>query len=278
MTGRRRKGARRLADVSPDDLSAFNQGKLETITLVEWLAIDMRVLVRHIAPAVGLAEDAEALGQVADELAGLRITRRLRGMGQALFRCLRGRKDAVTTERALASHPSEMVRSWAAYAVAADATLDLSERLRRVRPFAADHHGSVGEIAWDSLRPYLSADLSRALSLLVPWVQDPDANVRRCAVEATRPRGVWCAHIEALKQHPEQARPLLEPVRADASNYVQRSVANWLNDASKTRPEWVRALCTRWQRESPGAATAWITRHALRTLRRQQGQRNDAAA
>ena len=48
----------------------------------------------------------------------------------------------------------------------------------------------------------------------------------------------------------------------------KRSVGNWLNDASKSRPEWVRALAKEWGRTSKTAETAWIVRHALRTLRK----------
>jgi 3-methyladenine DNA glycosylase AlkC len=109
------------------------------------------------------------------------------------------------------------------------------------------------------------------LKLLEPWVRDRDEGVRRCAVEATRPRGVWTRHLEELEAEPERARRLLEPVRSDPSDYVRRSVGNWLNDASKSRPEWVRSLAAEWRRASKTAETAWIVRHALRTLRKGGG-------
>jgi hypothetical protein len=80
--------------------------------------------------------------------------------------------------------------------------------------------------------------------------------------------GVWCAHLNALKDEPSKALPLLEAVRADASRYVQLSIANWLNDASKHQPDWVRATAERWLAESPCGETRWIVNHALRTLRK----------
>jgi len=42
-------------------------------------------------------------------------------------------------------------------------------------------------------------------------------------------------------------------------------VSNWLNDAAKSRADWVRALVQQWRREGSSAATARICRRALRT-------------
>ena len=41
------------------------------------------------------------------------------------------------------------------------------------------------------------------------------------------------------------------------------------NDASKSQPDWVQAVCTRWLDESPTKETAYIVKRALRTLRKQ---------
>jgi len=47
---------------------------------------------------------------------------------------------------------------------------------------------------------------------------------------------------------------------------VQNSVANWLNDASKTQGPWVESVCTRWLIESPCESTRYIVRRARRTI------------
>ena len=249
-----RKGARRMAEIPADVLRGLNEGRLETVTLVEWLAIDQAALARAAGLPASAVDEAE-------RLAGEGVTRRLRGIGAAI--------DASGVDvEPLATHTSDMVRAWAAFALAADPTVSLEERLSRTRRFAADRSMATRECAWDSFRPYVADELERGLALLEPWVHDPDPNIRRAAVEGTRPRGVWTRHIEELKREPGRGLPLLEPVRSDASDYVRRAVANWLNDASKTRPDWVRERCDRWLAESPTAETGWIVRHAQRTLRR----------
>jgi 3-methyladenine DNA glycosylase AlkC len=264
----RRKGARRMSEIPPAVLRALNRGEEETITLVEWLAIDVRQLARAVVRELALGAKGGPVLDAADELYSQGVMARSRGMGAAwLAAAPRGKARAALLER-LAKHRADVVRSWAAYSLAADAELGLVPRLAAARRFAADPHMAVRECAWDTIRPYLAADLEHGIALLRPWVRDRDPAVRRCAVEATRPRGVWCAHLEPLKREPELARPLLDPVRSDESLYVRRSVGNWLNDASKSQPAWVQGLCRRWRRESPTPETRWITSRGERTMGR----------
>jgi 3-methyladenine DNA glycosylase AlkC len=267
-----RKGPVRRADVPAAVLEALNAGKLETLTLAEWLAVDQATLLRNVLPEVGLKREAAgilaAYGAARDRD---RAEVGARGLGVILHEALTGHAKREAVLEAISSHASDLVRAWATYIYKADARIPLAKRLRIMKRFAADSNMSVRECAWTSIRPYIAAELETGLRLLEPWVRDEDANVRRCAVEATRPRAVWAPHIPEMKARPEQAAVLLEPVKADPSRYVQNAVGNWLNDASKTRPDWVSALCARWERESPSRETQYIVRRALRTLRKASG-------
>jgi len=262
----KRKAYCKRADIPAQLLRRFNRGQESPVSLAEWLAVDSAALMAAVLPDLGLGEFVANMQEVCTEADGTMA--RLRAIGVALHEIIDGQDDAAGVYDAMASHRCSVVREWAAMVVSATRELSLGRRLVMMRRFAGDENMCVREIAWASYRPFLVADLPAAVELLVPWVRDDDPLIRRCAVESTRPRGVWCQHIAALKEAPEMALPLLDPVRSDADRYVQKSVANWLNDASKTRAEWVQALCDRWRDQSPTKDTAWITNHALRTLRK----------
>lgn len=263
----RRKGFVRRADIPAELLEDLNHGRAETLTLAEWLAIDMSTLLASALPGIGWLEGLAEVAPVASQLAHEDVTRRMKGLGAALLRALRPHPRRDQLFERLASHPSDMVRGWAAYALRADRSPSFPDRLAALRRFAADPSMAVRECAWDALRPHVAADLEGSLPRLVAWAEDGDENVRRCAVEATRPLGVGCSPIKPLKADPEPGLQLLEPVRSDPSRYVQRSVANWLDDASKSRPDWVAAVCERWRQESPTAETVRIVNQALRSVR-----------
>jgi 3-methyladenine DNA glycosylase AlkC len=158
------------------------------------------------------------------------------------------------------------VRCWATYLVGNNEKLSLQQMLQQIQPFAADKHFGVREIAWMAVRPTIAKNLKESISILATWTKAKDENVRRFASESTRPRGVWCAHIDALKENPALAINILQPLKADPAKYVQDSVGNWLNDASKTQPKFVTDLCKQWQKESKTKETDYIIKKALRSI------------
>ena len=141
--------------------------------------------------------------------------------------------------------------------------------LEQIQSFSADKHFGVREICWLAVRSSIAKNLTESLNILRNWTTNKDENIRRFASEATRPRGVWCEHIEELKQNPSLGLPILEPMKSDKAKYVQDSVGNWLNDASKTQPEFVIETCRKWGKESTTKETAYIIKKALRTIEKQ---------
>ena len=115
-----------------------------------------------------------------------------------------------------------------------------------------------------AIRHFLRSDLERTLAVMEGWAHDGDAHVRRLASEGSRPRLPWSFHLDRLIDNPAPAAPILDALRSDASPYVRKSVANHLNDITRDNPGWVLGRLTDWTDEDP--RTAWIIRHALRTL------------
>ena len=217
----------------------LNSGRDESRTLAEILAITHSALLTQVVP-----EAPEGLVEAAKRADSLGILTRMQTMGEALYTHL-GHSACLD----LADHPVDTVRGWAVFAlVSQEKDTDVGTLLALVRPAAV-------------------SQLDEAIRALRPWTSEPSERIRRFASESLRPRGVWARHIPALKKEPERGLPLLEPLRADSSRYVQDSVANWVNDAAKTQPAWARELCERWQEKSPTPATERIIKRALRSIR-----------
>lgn len=280
MSARERPSYSSFAAIPREVRERLSRGEESSRTLAEMLAIDFAVYLPIIEPRV-----READARACQEAGG--ITRKIAMAAEVLSRTA-GKADADALVNTLAAHPTDLARGIAAYVVGVRATANLarakSEKARRavirdalsaVRPLADDPHSGVREWAWMGVRGVLASDITHAIDVLEPWTRDASANIRRFATEATRPRGVWCAHIATLRKDPSLGVPLLEPLKADPTKYVQDSVANWLNDASKDDEKFVRTLTTRWKKEAaklaktnPAAAkaTTRIITRALRTV------------
>jgi 3-methyladenine DNA glycosylase AlkC len=261
-----RKGARRRSEVPEEVIALLNAGKIETINLVEWLVVDQRILLGHLLDEIDRKEWRAKLEQGIQSLKEPSHTRINAVVSKGLIELLWDEPEQEKIFQYLAGHTSDSIREWAAGIIGHDTQLPLEEKMKAIRPFAADHHFGLREIAWLAMRNDIIDYLEESIALLTPWTADPDENIRRFASEATRPRGVWCPHIKALKKDPKPALPLLEPLRADPARYVQLSVGNWLNDASKDHPAWVSDLCDRWLEQSPLKETETIVKRALRTI------------
>ena len=260
-----RKGAARIALIPPQVLRALNAGRIPTANLNEFLALDLPALVRNVARDIGLDPGHERLQDTFAMLPAFAPVKRHLHVARALYDLTEPRADRDAVAHALATHTSDVARNWAAQWIAFS-RLPLEDKLASAWRFAADPHFGVREMAWMAVRDEIAGDVETAVRLLQSWATHRDPNIRRFASEATRPRGVWCAQIDTLKREPWRGLPLLEPLKADESRYVQNSVANWLNDAAKTQPDWVRQVCDAWGRGKVPPATQYIVRRAQRSI------------
>lgn len=263
-----RKGAAKTADVPDDVRTLLNLGLIESANLCEWLIVDQLTLAECVFSDAGWKH---LLTDVRSELAALKTPtapKKITAVAAVLNRGITTRSERSIALKVLMSHRSDIVRSWAALMIGNDDRLKFDAKLKQIRPLAADENMGVREMAWMAIRSDVFNDPSRCITKLADWTTERDARLRRFASEATRPCGVWCRHIPELKQRPEMGLPILQPLKSDDSKYVRDSVANWLNDASKSRPDWVQELCAGWLEESSTQETRQIVHRALRTLRK----------
>lgn len=261
-----RKGAKKAQDIPRNVLKLLNEGKIPTVNLTEWLSVDQTELITNTFPEIGLKDSISSITNAINQQKKPSTMGSIKRIGQNLYEHCCESNALNPTIALLSNHESDTIRCYATYLIALNTDLSILEKLDQSKKLIADKHFGVREIIWMALRPKIEKNLTESIEILSKWTYDPDENIRRFTTESTRPRGVWCKHIEELKENPERALPILEPLKSDKSNYVQNSVGNWLNDASKSKPEFVIKLCAQWKFESPTVETKKIIKRGLRTL------------
>lgn len=262
-----RKGYSRRADVPAEIVERLSRGQEASRTLSESLVVRHSVLLGELCKAISKSQR-----EAVDDLVG--ILPKMRAGAELLVK-----QGGVKALADLQESPSDTALGYLAFAygLTGDAAgmlekWGLQKRLAAVRPLAEHVHYGVREWAWLGVRPCVAADIENALVLLKPWTGEGSTGLRRFASEITRPRGVWCKRIPELVTNTKLGLRVLEPLRADPEKYVQLSVGNWLNDASKDNPEWVRAIAVKWSAKkataASRAATKAIVKRGLRTIKK----------
>ncbi|VHR93860.1 DNA alkylation repair protein [Clostridioides difficile] len=120
---------------------------------------------------------------------------------------------------------------------------------------------------WSSefaVRAFIIKDEERMMAQMRKWSKHKSEHVRRLASEGCRPQLPWGQAISKFKKDPTPVLPILEQLKTDTSTYVQKSVANNLNDISKTHPDLVISIAKDWYGKNK--STNWIVKHGCRTL------------
>ncbi len=203
------------------------------------------------------------LATAGDGLDALSIMERVRHIAYALRPALPA--DYAAALKVIGAMAPRLTHGFQAVAVTEYvARYGLDDFDRSMAALAALTRFGTAEFA---IRPFLAQDADRALATMAGWAGSDDEHVRRLASEGARPRLPWAARVPALKTDPTRAAPILEALKADPALYVRKSVANHLNDIAKDRPDWLLDRLADWPQHEPH--TAWIVRHALRTLIKQ---------
>ena len=115
-----------------------------------------------------------------------------------------------------------------------------------------------------AIRSFIEQDPARAFEQLRKWSRSRNEHLRRLSSEGCRPLLPWGRRVKFLSENPDRILELLESLKEDPSRYVQKSVANNLNDLSKLWPEKVLETAEAWAGRHSN--TDWIVKHGLRTF------------
>ena len=127
--------------------------------------------------------------------------------------------------------------------------------LERYTPFSSSEF---------AVRPFIINHEERMMPQMAAWAGHDDEHVRRLASEGCRPQLPWGQALGSFKKDPSPVLAILERLKADSSLYVRKSVANNLNDISKTHPDLVAKIARDWYGKN--RHTDWIVKHGCRTL------------
>lgn len=133
-----------------------------------------------------------------------------------------------------------------------------------LRAIGALTQRNTGEYA---IRPFVIRYPDRCIAQMTAWSTADSFHLRRLSSEGLRPRLPWSPRLDLFVEHHEPVFTILENLREDPIRFVQKSVANHLNDYLKVHPAAARKVIARWSRSS-NVHTQWIVRHATRNDRK----------
>ncbi|MCL1880802.1 MAG: DNA alkylation repair protein [Oscillospiraceae bacterium] len=115
-----------------------------------------------------------------------------------------------------------------------------------------------------AVRPFIINHEERMMAQMYEWSKHDNEHVRRLSSEGCRPALPWGQALVKYKKDPSPILQILEQLKTDSSLYVRKSVANNINDISKTHPDLIAKLSKDWYGKHKN--TDWIIKHGCRTL------------
>ena len=186
MSEIKRKGARSFKDIPLTILEQLNQGEIETANLVEWLAVDQRLLLQSILTRNNRLDYYEAIIGAIEQLKKQTVNTVNEAIGVGLYEEIVKRED-IAFLQIIFNHKSDLVRCWGTYIIGKNEQLSIQETLKQIQVFAADKHFGVREISWMAIRKKVTENLNEAIAILSNWSLNEDENIRRFSSEAIRP-------------------------------------------------------------------------------------------
>lgn len=121
-----------------------------------------------------------------------------------------------------------------------------------------------------TIRPFIEKYPNRTMKKMLQWSKNKNKHVRRLSSEGCRPKLPWATKLQIFIDNPNPIIPILDNLKDDPSKYVQKSVANNVNDILKDNYSQGIDILKKWVNQNPSPQRKWIIKHALRNQLKQK--------
>ena len=116
------------------------------------------------------------------------------------------------------------------------------------------------------MRPLIKKYPEASLKILYDWSKDDNERVRRLSSECLRIRLPWAKKLYTALEYFDAYVEILTNLKDDKDKYIQKSVANNLNDLYKENPEKFYEIVNKWQDGKISKECEWVIKHGSRNI------------
>src|SRR5690606_15046098 len=122
-------------DIPAEILAQLNCGKIETANLVEWLAVDQRLLLKNLLTENQRTDYLNPVLTKIEQLKKQTVNTINEAIGTGLFEqaTQNNDKEFLTV---IYNHKADLVRCWATYTIGKNEQLNIAEMLKQIQPFS----------------------------------------------------------------------------------------------------------------------------------------------
>lgn len=117
------------------------------------------------------------------------------------------------------------------------------------------------------MRPLIKKEPDKALKILKDWSKDEHERVRRLSSECLRIRLPWAKKLFTALEYFDDYFEILSNLKDDRDKYIQKSVANNLNDLYKEDPDKFYLIIDTWKKENISKECEWVIKHGSRNVK-----------
>ena len=117
------------------------------------------------------------------------------------------------------------------------------------------------------MRPLIKKYPARSFKILKTWSKDEHERVRRLSSECLRIRLPWAKKLFAALEYFDEYFEILSNLKDDKDKYIQKSVANNLNDLYKEDKDKFYFIVNTWKTDNISKECEWIIKHGSRNIK-----------